>query len=109
MILLNKNFNKDEKDEDIKFELNENLEMKNYIKENENQKELNYYLYAVICLNISFEENKNKIHHVAFCKSPVNFKWYKYDDSNVEIISDLENEVEKVGTPVALFYQKSEI
>ena len=109
MILLNKNFNKDEKDEDIKFELNENLEMKNYIKENENQKELNYYLYAVICLNISFGENKNKIHHVAFCKSPVNFKWYKYDDSNVEIITDLENEVEKVGTPVALFYQKSEI
>ena len=109
LILLIKNFNKDGKDEDIKFELNENLEMKNYIKDNENQKGFNYYLYAIICLNIAFGGNKNKIHHVAFCKSPVNSKWYKYDDSNVEIISDLENEVEKVGTPVALFYQKSEI
>ena len=109
LILLNKNFNKDGKDEDIKFELNENLEMKNYIKDNENQKGFNYYLYAIICLNIAFGGHKNKIHHVAFCKSPVNFKWYKYDDSNIEEITELQIEVEKIGTPVALFYQKSEI
>ena len=105
LILLNKNFNKEE---NIKFELNEIIEMKNYIKDNENQDQLNYYLYAIICLNITFEENKNIIHHVAFCKSPVDSLWYKYDDNIVEPINNLENEVEKIGMPVALFYQKCE-
>ena len=106
LILLNKNFNQEE---DIKFELNEILEMKRFVKDNnENKEELNYYLYAIICLNIAFEENKNKIHHVAFCKSPVDSLWYKYDDNIVEPINNLENEVEKIGTPVALFYQKCE-
>ena len=106
LILLNKNFNQEE---DIKFELSEILEMKNFLKENETQEKLTYFLYAIICLNIAFDENKNKIHHVAFCKSPVDSLWYKYDDNIVEPInSSLENEVEKIGMPVALFYQKCE-
>lgn len=107
-ILLNKNFTNGEKDEDIKFELDEILDMKTFIKDNENNEKLNYYLYGIICLNITFEENKNKIHHVAFCKSPVDEKWYKYDDNIVEPVGDIKIEVDKFDTPVALFYQKSE-
>ena len=80
--------------------------MKTYIKDNELNENLNYYLYAIICLNISFEENKNKIHHVAFCKSLVDNKWYKYDDNIIELITNLQNEVDKLRMPVALFYQK---
>ena len=82
--------------------------MKTFIKDNENNEKLNYYLYGIICLNITFEENKNKIHHVAFCKSPVDEKWYKYDDNIVEPVGDIKIEVDKFDTPVALFYQKSE-
>ena len=109
LVLLNKNFNNEEKNENIKFELNEIIDMKNYLKENENKERIMYYLYAIICLNISFDENnKNIIHHVAFCKSPVDNKWYKYDDNIVEPINELENEVDKVGMPIALFYQKCE-
>ena len=109
LVLLNKNFNNEEKNENIKFELNEIIDMKNYLKENENKEKILYYLYAIICLNISFDENnKNIIHHVAFCKSPVDNMWYKYDDNIVEPINELENEVDKVGMPIALFYQKCE-
>ena len=109
LVLLNKNFNNEEKNENIKFELNEIIDMKNYLKENENKERIMYYLYAIICLNISFDENnKNIIHHVAFCKSPVDNMWYKYDDNIVEPINELENEVDKVGMPIALFYQKCE-
>ena len=109
LVLLNKNFNNEEKNENIKFELNEIIDMKNYLKENENKERIMYYLYAIICLNISFDENnKNIIHHVAFCKSPIDNKWYKYDDNIVEPINELENEVDKVGMPIALFYQKCE-
>ena len=109
LVLLNKNFINEEKNENIKFELNEIIDMKNYLKENENKERIMYYLYAIICLNISFDENnKNIIHHVAFCKSPVDNMWYKYDDNIVEPINELENEVDKVGMPIALFYQKCE-
>ena len=109
LVLLNKNFINEEKNENIKFELNEIIDMKNYLKENENKERIMYYLYAIICLNISFDENnKNIIHHVAFCKSPVDNMWYKYDDNIVEPINGLENEVDKVGMPIALFYQKCE-
>ena len=109
LVLLNKNFNNEEKNENIKFELNEIIDMKNYLKENENKERIMYYLYAIICLNISFDENnKNIIHHVAFCKSPIDNMWYKYDDNIVEPINELENEVDKVGMPIALFYQKCE-
>ena len=109
LVLLNKNFNNEEKNENIKFELNEIIDMKNYLKENENKEKILYYLYAIICLNISFDENnKNIIHHVAFCKSPIDNMWYKYDDNIVEPINELENEVDKVGMPIALFYQKCE-
>jgi ubiquitin C-terminal hydrolase len=108
LVLLNKNFINEEKNENIKFELNEIIDMKNFIKENENKEKILYGLYAIICLSISFEENKNKIHHVAFCKSPVDGKWYKYDDNIVETVTELENEVDKFGMPVALFYQKNE-
>ena len=108
LVLLNQNFNSEEKKENIKFELNEIIDMKNFIKENENKEKILYGLYAIICLSISFEENKNKIHHVAFCKSPVDGKWYKYDDNIVETVTELENEVDKFGMPVALFYQKNE-
>ena len=109
LVLLNKNFINEEKNENIKFELNEIIDMKNYLKENENKEKILYYLYAIICLSISFDENNtNIIHHVAFCKSPVDNMWYKYDDNIVEPINELENEVDKVGMPIALFYQKCE-
>ena len=108
LVLLNQNFNSEEKKENIKFELNEIIDMKNYLKENENKEKILYYLYAIICLSISFDENNtNIIHHIAFCKSPIDNKWYKYDDNIVEPINELD-EVDKVGMPIALFYQKCE-
>ena len=80
--------------------------MKNFVKDNQNNEKLIYDLYAMICLNIKFEEKKQIIHHVAFCKSPVDGKWYKYDDNIVESVVNLEDEMSKIGMPVALFYQK---
>ena len=107
MILLNKNF-KSDKNNDFIFELNENIDLKRYIQNGENEENNLYYLYNIICLNIKFEEDKNIYHHIAFCKSPVDGKWYKYDDTIVEQVINLENEVNKYGIPVVLFYQKIE-
>ena len=45
-------------------------------------------------------------HFVASCKSPVDNKWYRYNDSIVYLINDFNKEVEKFGTPYILFYQR---
>ena len=108
MISLNKNFKSDKKEDDIKYELDEVIDLKNYIKSGEIVEKNLYYLYCIICVDIKFVENKNIYHHIALCKSPVDTKWYKYDDTNVEHVNDLGNEVNKFGIPVALFYQKCE-
>ena len=62
-----------------------------------------YNLYGVIT-----EINKNSPNHsfVASCKSPVDNKWYRYNDALVTPISDVQKEVIDFDTPYILFYQK---
>ena len=99
LILLNKDM---EKESYIKFNISEILSMSGYVQES-NEKKVIYSLYAIICLS---KNDKNEIHHVAFCNSCIDKMWYKYDDHNVELINNLNDEVSNYGIPTALFYQK---
>ena len=45
-------------------------------------------------------------HFIASCKSPVDNKWYRYNDSNVSPISNIKKDVIDFGTPYILFYHK---
>ena len=98
LILLNNDM---EKDSNIKFNISEILSMSGYIQESIEKKVI-YSLYGIICLS---KNDKNEIHHIAFCNSCIDKMWYKYDDSNVELINNLNNEVSNYGIPTALFYQ----
>jgi ubiquitin C-terminal hydrolase len=62
-----------------------------------------YNLYGVIT---HLGESGESGHFVASCKSPVDNKWYRYNDSIVYLINDFNKEVEKFGTPYILFYQR---
>jgi len=62
--------------------------------------EIIYYLYGIICLSRSTD-----VHYIAFCKNPIDKMWYNYNDTNVEAVNNLENDVLDNGIPVALFYQ----
>ena len=46
-------------------------------------------------------------HFIGFCKSPINNKWYKYNDAFVNLVEDVQKEIINFGTPYILFYQKS--
>lgn len=63
---------------------------------------LKYNLYAVIT-----SINKgNYINFVASCKSPIDNKWYRYDDEKVYPIINIKEEIIEFGTPEILFYEK---
>ena len=45
-------------------------------------------------------------HFVATCKSPIDGYWYRYNDSLVNPITDIQKEIINFGVPYILFYQK---
>jgi len=63
-----------------------------------------YYLYGVIT---HMGQSGPNAHFVASCKSPIDKKWYRYNDAIVNQITDIQKEVFNFGTPYILFYQKN--
>ena len=84
----------------VKFPLN--LDISNYVKER--NKGVNYELIGVVNHD---ESKKLKGCCLAKCKSPVNNKWYFYDDEKVEKIEETQVN-EDNSLPYILFYQKIE-
>ena len=64
---------------------------------------LKYALYGVISDN----RKENIPHFVSSCKSPIDNKWYRYDDKEVTFITNVEKDVIQYGNPYILFYKKS--
>ena len=93
LVLLNRDF---QKEKDIKFKIDQIVDVTGYVNE---EKKIIYNLYGIICLS------NNDVHYVAFCRNPIDKMWYKYNDTIIEPVNDLENDVIGFGIPVALFYQ----
>ena len=86
----------------MKFNFYEDLNIEKYI-------DLKEYgcCYKLIGVIISLNgPDKNK-HFIAFCRSPIDQKWYKYDDSNVSLVRNADEEIFKNNIPNILFYQKN--
>ena len=62
-----------------------------------------YNLYGVISQT---GESGLSEHYVAACKSPIDNKWYRYNDINVIHINNFDKDVYNFGRPYILFYQK---
>ena len=63
-----------------------------------------YNLYGVIT---HIGESGPNAHFLAACKSPVDNKWYKYNDAMINPINDIQKEVIDFGIPYILFYHKN--
>ena len=90
---------------DVEFQINHNIDDldKYMIKLNGNKDQLNYR-YVLIGIVIHIGNSGEDGHFFTYCKSPVDKKWYSYNDSKVEEISDpLES---NKGIPYLLFFQK---
>ena len=62
---------------------------------------IKYELIGIIFSNFDSGINEQ---YFTYCKSPVNKKWYCYNDSNIQNIKDPTKE--NKGIPYILFYQK---
>ena len=89
----------------IKLDFTETLNLTEFVKEKDSPQMI-YNLYGVLTL---VEQSESKTHFIAFCKSPINNKWYKYNDAIVNPVEDVQKEIINFGNPQILFYQKSTI
>ena len=87
----------------VKLIFNELIDITQFILKKDMPK-ITYNLYGVITL---IGENKSSAHYVAECKSPVDNKWYRYNDNIVSPIQNFQKEVIDYGTPYVLFYKKN--
>ena len=87
----------------IKLDFNETLDLTQFV-EVKDHPQIIYNLYGVIT---HVEQSGSKTQFIAFCKSPINNKWYKYNNAIVNPVEDVQKEIINFGTPYMLFYQKS--
>ena len=83
-----------EKNINIKFEFGENLNVQQFV----DFVGLGFN-YIFIGLVVSLDN-----HFAAYCRSPIDQKWYKYDDMKVTLVSNANEEILKSNSSI-LFYQ----
>jgi len=88
---------------DVKLDLNETIDITQFVQQKDSP-QLIYNLYGTIT---HIGQSGPNAHFVALCKSPIDNKWYKYDDALVNPINNLQKEVIEFETPYILFYQKN--
>ena len=86
----------------IKLEFSEIINITQFILKKD-KPNIIYNLYGVVT---HIGESGPNAHFIASCKSPVDNKWYKYNDAFVDPINDVQKEVIDYGTPYILFYKK---
>ena len=91
-------FNNDLVFPDINFFIAEQINMNLFVEIKEN---INYNLIGIIFITFP-------AHYIAYCKSPIDNRWYKYDDAIVEPQNNLNEILTTNGFPYMLFYKKAE-
>ena len=85
----------------IHLDFSEFLDLNQFVVQKDNQ--ILYSLYGDIT---HLGENGPSGHFIAACRSPVDKKWYRFNDSIVTPIIDFNKEIYNFGMPYILFYEK---
>ena len=88
---------------DVKLNFEEIIDITNFVLQSEFPKII-YELYGVVS---HIGQGGPNAHFVASCKSPIDNRWYRYNDSIVNPINNFQEEIIDYGTPYILFYQKN--
>ena len=88
---------------DVKLDFSETIDITEFVL----QKDIPQIIYNLYGVITHIGQSGPNAHFVASCKSPVDNKWYRYNDSLVNPITNLQKEVIYFGTPYILFYQKN--
>ena len=85
----------------IKINFEEILDIGNFVKMKES-KYLRYQLYAIVT---HIGPSSMGGHFIAFCRSPIDSSWYRFNDSMVNYEGNFYN-IRDFGVPYILFYEK---
>ena len=88
---------------DVKIDFKEKLDISEFVLKKD-MPQITYNLYGVI--SYIYQNTPNR-HFVASCKSPIDDKWYLYDNATVKPIYNFDRQIPQNGTPYILFYQKN--
>jgi len=80
------------------------IDLSNYVLLNVNKTEK--YIYSIYGVIIHMGDSSEGGYFIATCKSPIDGKWYRYNDKFVTPITDFNKEVTSFNTPYILFYQR---
>ena len=86
----------------VKIDFTETIDISQFVL----QKDIPQMIYNLYGVITHIGQSGPNAHFVAFCKSPIDNKWYKYNDAIVSSINNLQKEVIDFGTPYILFYEK---
>ena len=64
-------------------------------------------IYKLVGVITHYGESGPNAHFLAFCRSPINDKWYRYNDAVVTDVKNFQKDVIDFGTPYILFYKKT--
>ena len=84
----------------IKLDFTETIDITDFVTLKKSK--VIYNLYGVIS---EFREIGSSSKFLAFCKSPINNKWYRYDDIFITEVKNFIKEVIDFGQPNILFYK----
>ena len=87
----------------VKLDFDEKIDLTNFVIMRDTNN-LIYELYGVIT---HIGQSGPNAHFVATCKSPIDHRWYRYNDAMVHQINNLQKELFDFGTPYILFYRKA--
>ena len=82
----------------IKLKFEELLDLSDYDK--------NGRIYELISVITHLGKYDFSGHYIAQCKSPIDNKWYRYNDAIVSEMNNFEKDILNFGEPYALFYKR---
>jgi ubiquitin C-terminal hydrolase len=85
----------------VKLEFDEELNLINFVELKEA-----FLKYRLIGVVSNIEKKGISDHFIAYCKSPIDKEWYKYDDDLVSKVLNFRQEIIDDTIPYILFFQK---
>ena len=85
----------------VKLEFPEKLNLENYVKMKNTG-----YQFQLIGVVTHMGESGASGHFIAYCKSPIDKEWYRYNDDLVTTVTNFQKEIIDYAMPYILFYEK---
>ena len=86
---------------DVKLNFEEIIDITKFVSVKEGK-----VIYKLTGVITHYGESGPNAHFLAFCRSPIDNRWYRYNDATVTEVKDVKKDIIDFGNPYILFYKK---